>query len=865
MWRIILFFVSIICISKAEAQSSVKTNYNNALSKKAKDVYVDKAGVMRWGDSKEEVYGFGINYTAPFAHAYRSAQKLNVDLEKAIAEDVYHFARLGFDAFRVHVWDTEISDTLGNLLNNEHLRLFDFMLMKMKDRGIRILLTPIAFWGNGYPDRDEKTPGFSRKYGKDACLVNADAIAAQEKYLFQFLNHVNPYTKIAYKDDPDIVAFEVSNEPHHRGTPEEVTRYINRMVASMRKTGCKKPIMYNISHSIQLSDAYFDADIDGGTFQWYPTGLGAQHELQGNYLPNVDRYTIPFANNSRFKSIAKIVYEFDAADVGRSYIYPAMARTFREAGIQWATHFAYDPTYMAHVNTEYNTHYMNLVYAPQKALSLKIASEVFHSVPMYRKYGTYPANAKFESFRVSYEEDLAEMATDKKFLYTNNTKTVPPDAKALEEISGFGNSPVVNYDGMGAYFLDKIQNGVWRLEVMPDAIWIDNIFGRNSLKKEVAVVNWRSWNMNIALPDLGDNFNIKSLTKEGDEWNVKGTSFGISPGVYLLTRPGIVHSIKGSEKWKNIRIDEFAAPATTLTKDYVLHKPYTQVTGERPVTINATVVTEAKPEEVSLHVVGGFRNSRVIQMKNMHGYEYAADIPAEHLKPGYLSYYFVITHGNGVRYAYDGQGSPAELEYSSEHAYTVPVIQDTGALYLFNAVTDAQDVSREWRRGSQTIPHPDPGAASLLVNVEKLSVPEQAYRNEPVINDYSLRYNFTSKISGRVQNLPLYKRIVFKGKSIDKTFPVQIALIDKRGRAFGALISLDSGTSEYVIDLDKLQGVKLVTLPRPYPTFLPYYFESNSSQAFDVNQIESFQISVGPGLTGGEGPLKFMIESIRLD
>ena len=863
MCRIVLFFVFMICMSLVEAQTSVKTNHNNAPVKKAKDVYVDKAGVMRWGDSKEEVYGFGINYTAPFAHAYRSAKKLNVDLEKAIAEDVYHFARLGFDAFRVHVWDTEISDTLGNLLSNEHLRLFDFMLMKMKERGIKILLTPIAFWGNGYPDRDEKTPGFSHKYGKDACLVNADAIAAQERYLFQFLNHVNPYTKIAYKDDPDVVAFEVSNEPHHRGTPQEVTRYINRMVGSMRKTGCKKPIMYNVSHSIHLSDAYFDADIDGGTFQWYPTGLGAQRELQGNFLPNVDRYSIPFANNSRFKSIAKIVYEFDAADVGRSYIYPAMARTFREAGIQWATHFAYDPTYMAHVNTEYNTHYMNLVYAPQKALSLKIASEVFHSVPMYKKYGTYPANTRFDSFSVSYEEDLAEMVTDKKFLYTNNTKTVPPDVKALEEISGFGNSPVVRYDGMGAYFLDRIQDGVWRLEVMPDAIWIDNVFGWNNLKKEVAVVNWSSWNMNIALPDLGDNFTIRPLKKEDDEWNVKGTSFEISPGVYLLTRPGITHSIAGSRKWKNIRIDEFVAPATTLTKDYVLHTPYTQVTGERPVTINTTVVTRTKPEEVSLHVLGGFRNSKVIQMKNVHGYQYVADIPAEYVKPGYLSYYIVITNGNGVRYAY-GQGAPSELEYSSD-AFSVPVIEDTGALYLFNAVTDARDVSREWRRGTQTIPHPDPGAASLLINVERLSQPDQEYRNGPVINDYSLRYNFNSKISGRRQNLPLYKKIVFKGKSIDNSFPVQIALIDKSGNAFGGLISLDPGASEYVVRLDKLEPVKLVTLPRPYPTFLPYYFENNSSQKFDVDQIESFQISVGPGLTGVEGPFKFTIESIRLE
>ena len=74
-----------------------------------------------------------------------------------------------------------------------------------------------------------------------------------------------------------------------------------------------------------------------------------------------------------------------------------MARSFRTAGIQIATHFAYDPTYLAYANTEYNTHYMNLVYTPQKALSLKICAEVFREIPMYADFGTYPENTIFEN------------------------------------------------------------------------------------------------------------------------------------------------------------------------------------------------------------------------------------------------------------------------------------------------------------------------------------------------------------------------------------------------------------------------------------------------------------------------------------
>src|SRR4051812_37948196 len=169
-------------------------------------VYVDKQGVLRWTKDKSEASFFGVNYTVPFAYGYRSHKALGADMEKAIDADVYHMWRLGLDAFRVHVWDVEITDSLGNLLENEHLRLFDYLLFELKKRKIRIMLTPIAFWGNGYPEPDEKTNGFSYVYGKGNAVVLEAPIRAQENYLRQLITHVNPYTKLSYRDDPDIIA-----------------------------------------------------------------------------------------------------------------------------------------------------------------------------------------------------------------------------------------------------------------------------------------------------------------------------------------------------------------------------------------------------------------------------------------------------------------------------------------------------------------------------------------------------------------------------------------------------------------------------------------------------------------------------------
>ena len=146
-------------------------------------------------------------------------------------------------------------------------------------------------------------------------------------------------------------------------------------------------------------------------------------------LPNVDRYPIPYADYAGCQNKARIVYEFDAADVAGSYMYPAMARSFRAAGFQWATQFAYDPLAIAYSNTEYQTHFLNLVYTPSKAVSFMIAGAAFRALPRGGDYGVYPASARFGPFRVSYVDDLSEMVTDTAFYYSNSTSTAPSKSR----------------------------------------------------------------------------------------------------------------------------------------------------------------------------------------------------------------------------------------------------------------------------------------------------------------------------------------------------------------------------------------------------------------------------------------------------
>ena len=90
-----------------------------------------------------------------------------------------------------------------------------------------------------------------------------------------------------------------------------------------------------------------------------------------------------------------MIYEFDPADIMYSYMYPAMVRTFRTAGFQWITQFAYDPIDLAFANTEYQTHFLNLAYTPNKAISMKIAAEAARSLKRGESYGSYPQDTIF--------------------------------------------------------------------------------------------------------------------------------------------------------------------------------------------------------------------------------------------------------------------------------------------------------------------------------------------------------------------------------------------------------------------------------------------------------------------------------------
>lgn len=791
---------------------------------------IDKQGVMRWQGTGEEALFFGVNYTTPFAYAYRAHKKLGVNLEEAIKQDVYHLARLGINAFRVHVWDVEISDREGNLLENEHLQLFDFLLAELKKRGIYVLITPIAFWGNGYPEPDDKLPGFSAYYGKAASTINKEAIKAQERYLKQFFSHRNPYTGLTYREDTNIVATEINNEPDHGGDEKQITNYINTLQKAIKGTGWNKPIFYNISQNPNKAVAVTKSAVDGFSFQWYPVGLVAGHTLTGNFLPNVDRYTIPFDTIPAFLRKPKMVYEFDAADQVQPVLFPAMARSFRQAGFQWATQFAYDPLSIAYANTEYQTHYLNLAYTPAKAISLLIAGHVFRSLPSGEEYGTYPASSMFKCFRLDYEKQLSEMNVDTAFYYTATTVSAAVDVARLKHIAGVGSSPYIQYKGLGAYFLDKLQDGGWRLEVMPDVIPLNDPFERPSLKREVNRVAWNKEPMTITLADLGDDFQLKGLNKGNNVLTIaeKGMVM-LNPGTYLLSKKGLAINTDIT-KAGVLGLAEFVAPTPEVTDLHV--SPGTSWSGnDRSIVVNVAGNLPQDSLFMEIERLGAYR--QMVPLKYLQQGMYAATIPEEWLKLGRLSYrVWIMREGQYQVFPGNHVANPMQWEYFSQDWWTINLHHGADGHSLFHPATDRKLLTYpSYTKSIQYdyIFSPEGGGLVLHIDVKENG------------KGFGLQVPLRKPLSVASE----VKKLVLRARSsVPKGLPIQLGLIDASGQNFSKEIKVGADWQLISIPIASLQPDKSLLLPRPYPGFLPLWFSTDQATSINLKKLDKLQLFI---------------------
>lgn len=803
-------------------------------------IYVDDNGIMRRSDTNAEVSYFGTNYTVPFAHAYRALGYLQKDRKEAIARDVRQMSRLGLNAFRLHLWEAEIADAEGNLLENEHLDLLDYLIAQLEAESIDIILTAQTNFGNGYPERNIDTGAFT--YDFDKCRIHEDPAAQQiqQNYLRQLTSHVNPYTNRSYADDNAIIAMEINNEPCHSGTAAEVTAYINRMVSAIRGEGFDKPILYNVSHNPDVTAAYYEADIDGTTYQWYPTGLVAGHERKGNFLPYVAEYNIPWEDTiPGYKRMARLVYECDPGDLLYSYMYPAMVRTLRKEGFQWITQFAYDPTDLAGYNTEYQTHYLNLAYTPAKALSMMIAAETARNTHRGENYGIFPNDTTFADVRVSYRQDLSELNTPERFYYTNSTSTSPVEPDKLLHIAGHGSSPAIHYEGTGAYFLDRTeQPGVWRLEIWPDVVLTADPFAKPSLKRRIGEIVYAAHPIFIDIPELHDGFVYTRIDgrKESDgvsTGHAKGVSMQAEPGVYLLaTDRQLLAEIKDSE-----RLRRFDAPEATLTSGHILtHTPASYTAQGEDLDIEVKVYGATEPDSIVLFpsTVSFWRTDNpTVKMQRTGDNTYTATIPASQTDRNTIKYAISVYNSNqATTWPGAAEGDPLDWDYTADRWYTTKTLRPDSPIALLNTYSHPEasllpDGWNSWLRQEEQ----DPSRAAAWVYT---AMPE--HDGKAVIRQYA------GDLPGKTPYLNDKKKINLRASRLPEG--TKIGITDKSGLSYTTYLPPTANDGICTVNISDLQPDTTILIPAAYPTFLKREIPTAHNGKADISDIDFIDLII---------------------
>ena len=488
---------------------------------------VDAEGVMRWTDNGSEVTLFGVNYYPPFTVDYKSIKEKGLDFSQVMREDVAHFRRLGLTCIRIHCFDRQFSAHDGAFLNNHHVALLDELIDLCAKNGIYTVLTPIAWWGGSYAEDKE---GFSNDWPMREMTSNRTAWAIQARFLKEFGQHLNAVTKRRYADDPAILCFELINEPIYppKQPDEEVTAYINALADGLRASGTTKPIFYNSWH--RRNAAAGKARIDGVTGSTYPTGLVAGHALRGLQLSKIKASSLHPDEHIARK--ARMIYEFDCADTPGAYMYPAFAKVFRHEGVQVAAQFQYDPMCLADVNSNWQTHHLNLVYTPAKTLAFAIAAEAFRRLPRGCDYTNAVDEIVFPPFRINAERNLSQMATETDYLYTADPIDPPPAPAKLRRVWGVGKSSVAASTGNGVYFLDKAADGVWRLQLHPNVFTIRDEYSGGSQPKVVVLPE--SPTLTVNLPDLGTSFRVHAAADGATVAQAREGRVTLTPGDYVL-------------------------------------------------------------------------------------------------------------------------------------------------------------------------------------------------------------------------------------------------------------------------------------------------------------------------------------------
>jgi hypothetical protein len=437
------------------------------------------------------------------------------------------------------------------------------------------------------------------------------------------------------------------------------------------------------------------------------------------------------------------------------------------------------------------------------------------------------------------------------YLYAGSTSSTPPDPAALDRIAGYGSSPVVRYEGKGIYFLDKVRDGIWRLEVYPDAIPIADPFEPPNPARIVTRAISRSREMTVKLPGLGDSFTVQPVTAGNDSvTRASGGRFAVTPGVYVLSAAGQVALSKMPRELGHLGFAEFHAPPRDSVGPVVVSLAPPAYVAGHDAELRARVVDDATPDSVLAFIrpaASGFY--RGFPMRRTDAYEYAATLPASALREGPHAFVVTLFHGDSaLTFPSRSHLQPRDWDYMDGDVWGLNAVGENTALPLFRPASDARFMSftRIGDAGRRGLFHlslsPVTGEPTF-----HFALPVDSSGWSP--DDYTASLVVRDRVHARGASIANATTLRVRLRGLGVRQRLHLTLVEADGTSWGAAIEADSGWSVKSIPLHTFRIVKSVKLPEGFPGEWNYWVgppqgRGSGNDEPRLDRVEKLQLSL---------------------
>jgi hypothetical protein len=470
---------------------------------------------------------------------------------------------------------------------------------------------------------------------------------------------------------------------------------------------------------------------------------------------------------------------------------------------------------------------------------------------------------------------LGELVARDAFLYAGSTRSTPPDPAALQRIAGYGSSPSVTYEGEGLYFLDRVREGVWRLELYPDAVPVRDPFEPPNPEKIVTRAVNGAWAMTIALPDLGSSFTVQPITA-GNPRTERATAgrFTLTPGVYVLSVTGAVDIATLPAYVGRVGFGEYHAPPPDSLPPSVQSLAAPQYLAGRDATFEARVVATTPPDSAQLFLrpLAGIP-WRPFPLRPGGGYAYAASVPAAALREGPYEFLITLYHGDSASTYPSGLPlPPTSWDYDGAASWTTEVIRAETPLVVFDPSRDAGHlaftrIGDAGRRGLFRVMLSE--VTGRPVFRFELPVDSSGRRTGPA--DYTASLVIKQRIKARQETIASANVLHLRLRGVGSHQILHVTLMEDDGTSWSAAIPVDDTWSEPAVPLSEFKIGRGVLLPEGFPGEWNYWVtpaagRSGPGDHVWIDRVERLQLSLRreDGATVTPGHYGVEVEAISL-